>query len=234
MSKVPDLGFIGLGIMGSAMAKNLLNAGYSVSVYNRSREKAMRIEGATICDTPAQIASNADIVLSCVRDGKVLRDLVCGDKGLLSGESPIRTTTIIDLSTIAPSEARVLYSELKENSISFLDAPVSGGDVGALNATLTIMVGGEEAEYRRVLPILEVLGKTIRHMGPSGSGQMTKAVNQVMVALSVAAMTEGLVLAEAADLNLEKTLEIVSSGAPGSWSLNNYAPPILKAARKPG
>jgi len=228
------VGFIGLGLMGRSMVSNLARSLDEVAVWNRTRERANTLEGENlyIASSAAEVAERSDVVFCCVSDDDAVKEVVTGEQGILSAES--KPKIVVDCSTIAPESAIRLSNQLKKLSISFLDAPVSGGDVGARDGTLTFMVGGERDAFEKTEPYFDLMGEKIAFMGPSGSGQMTKAINQLIVALSVAAMTEGIVLAERAGLPLRETLAVVASGAAGSWTLDNYAPRVLKGDLKPG
>lgn len=225
------VGFIGLGIMGGAMARNLHRAGFPLRVFNRTPGKAGDL-AALEARSAAELARSSEIVCLSVTNGRALEEILFGAAGAAGAAAP--GTLFIDFSTTAPADSRRIAARLTDAGLRFLDAPVSGGDVGARNATLTIMVGGREEDVAYAMGALEAVGKTIVHMGPHGAGQMTKAVNQVLVALSVAAMTEGLVLAKAFGLDLERTLQAVGAGAAGSWSLQNYAPRVLRGELGPG
>lgn len=232
--KGQQLGFIGTGIMGSGIAHNLLKGGYEVHVWNRTMTKCERLieNGATWCESPAAMAETVDCILLCLSNGEVVEDVIFGEEGIAQSEGEPRM--IIDHSTIAPAQAKVFSEELESMGAAYLDAPVSGGDVGAREGTLTIMVGGNEDAFNEAKEIFSWTGQKIVYTGPAGSGQLTKCVNQLVVAINVAAMTEGLVFAEDAGLNLETTLDVISSGAAGSWSLDNYAPRILAGDLNPG
>jgi len=228
------IGFIGLGVMGSAMAANLIKAGYAVGVYNRNptRTETLLLLGAQATQSPKELAQGADFIFLCVSDGAAVKEIIFGKNGVSSGVR--EGSVIVDFSTIAPSESKEIAEKLAKKGIGYLDAPVSGGDVGAKEGTLVIMVGGEKADFDRVQPALSVLGKSITLLGPVGSGQMTKAVNQVAVAIGIASMTEAIVLADAAGLDVPKTLEVISQGAAGSWALENYAPRLMRGDLNPG
>ena len=228
------IGFSGVGIMGASIAKNMLNAGYSVSVYNRSSGPAAELAkfGALPMSSPTELGNSVGTVLMCVTNGQAVEEVLFGARGVFSGNFTV--TRVIDFSTIPPAHARDIGARLQKKGITYLDAPVSGGDVGAKNGTLTIMVGGLPEAFTAALPLLSTTGKKILHTGPWGSGQLTKCVNQLVVAITVAAMTEGLVFAKESGLDIETTLEIISSGAAGSWALNNYAPRLLKGDFAPG
>ena len=232
--KGQKLGFVGLGIMGGSMAKNLLNGGFELYIYNRSSQKAEALieAGAIWCESPAEVAANVDTVLICLTNGEAVESIIFGDDGLTQPGGELRR--IVDHSTIAPEQARLFAETLDELGIAYIDAPVSGGDVGAREGTLTIMVGSEEADFASLKPMLSWMGRKIFHTGPVGNGQLTKCVNQLVVAGTVAAMTEGMMFAKNSGLSLEKTLEVLSGGAAGSWSISNYAPRILKGDLNPG
>ena len=222
------IGFIGLGIMGQSMAHNLLKNGYELIVYNRSKAKteALKELGAKVADSPAELLSSVDICCSCVTDSPVIDAIIDVNTNF--------PKYWIDLSTIAPSAARDIHNKLAAHGCEFIDAPVTGGDVGAKNASLSIMVGARPEVFQVVLPVLNCIGKNIINVGQIGSGQLTKCVNQMMCAVSIAAMSEGLYFAEKLGLNVENTLQIVKSGAAGSWALENYAPRLLKDNYAPG
>jgi 3-hydroxyisobutyrate dehydrogenase-like beta-hydroxyacid dehydrogenase len=228
------VGFVGLGVMGSSMAGHLLAGGHELTVYNRtvSRTQALVDAGARRAATPGEAARNAEAVFVCVRDTPDVVEVCLGVGGI--AETAGRGTVVVDHSTISPKTARELAHEFAARGVEFLDAPVSGGDIGARNATLSIMVGGAEGALRRVEPLLRCMGKTIVHTGQPGSGQMTKLVNQVLVSLNNLAVCEALTLAKKNGLDAQKTLEAVSGGAAGSWQLSNMAPRMLKGDFKPG
>lgn len=228
------LGFIGLGIMGGAMAKNLLDAGFEVAVWNRSPEKMSGLveAGAKGGSSPMDVGASCDILLTCVTNDQALEDVLLGEQGALKAEST--PSLVIDFSTVSSATVRSLGEELSKRSIAMIDAPVSGGDVGAKNGTLVIMAGGEKADIERAANVFEVLGKKSTHTGPLGSGQLTKCVNQLVVAVTISAMTEGLLFAEDAGLDLQTTLDVISGGAAGSWALDNYAPRLLAGDLQPG
>jgi 3-hydroxyisobutyrate dehydrogenase len=229
-----NLGFIGLGIMGRAMVQNLINAGHSLFVYNRTGEKCMPFveKGAVACDTPAGVASHAGVIFINVTDSAAVESVLFGPDGLADTASA--GNIIIDHSTISPLETQKFARRLKEKNIDFLDAPVSGGDVGARNATLAIMVGGDKAAFEKSLPLLNILGKKIVYLGPSGAGQACKAVNQLFCALHMIACCEGIELARRAGLDPLAMIDVVSSGAGGSWALANLGPKIVNQDFAPG
>ena len=210
------VGFIGLGIMGMPMARNLMDSGYELTVHNRSPEKAEELgeEGATVAATPREVAEKSDVVITMLPDSPQVREVVAGENGVLEGIS--EGALLIDMSTISPVVTEELAEAVKEKGASVLDAPVSGGDVGAIEGTLSIMVGGDEADFERAKPLFEAMGKTITHVGPVGAGQVTKAANQVVVALTIEAVSEALVLGSAGGVSPEKILDVLSGGLAGN------------------
>ncbi|MGC9455082.1 MAG: NAD(P)-dependent oxidoreductase [Phycisphaerae bacterium] len=229
------VGFIGMGIMGAPMAMNCLKAGYEMTVYNRTASKTgpLREAGAAVADSPAAVAGKCDVVCSCVTASEdVLEVMLDESRGVIAGVR--EGTTVVDFSTVAPRVARSCAEALAGKRAGFLDAPISGGDVGARKATLSIMVGGEKEHFDRVLPILETMGKTITHCGPSGAGYVVKLCNQILGGLHLIAASEALTLAEQAGLDAEPMLRAVSAGAAGSWMLTNLAPKMVAGDDEPG
>lgn len=228
------IGFIGLGVMGASMARNLLRAGHEVFVFNRTRdrEEPLLKEGARRVENPTEMGSKVRRLFLCVTNGAAVDEMLLGDQGAAHALQP--ESVVVDFSTIAPSEARVIQQELSAKKIAFLDAPVTGGDVGARNGTLTIMIGGEHAVLEKVRPLLECLGKRIVHVGKSGNGQLTKCVNQIAVVGSIAAMTEAMFFAERLGLDRQITFDVLKGGAANSWQLENYGPRLLAGDLKPG
>jgi 3-hydroxyisobutyrate dehydrogenase len=231
---IQRVAFIGTGIMGAPMAGHLLAAGFPLSVHSRTRSKADDLlrRGATWADSPADAARSADGVFVNVPDTPDVEAVLLGDRGVLSVARAGQV--VIDHSTISPSATRRMAAALNERGATLLDAPVSGGDVGAKNATLSIMVGGDEVAFTRVRPLLERLGKTITYCGPSGSGQLTKLVNQVLVSVTNLAVCEALVLARKGGLDPQKTVAALAGGAAGSWQLSNLGPRMLAGDFAPG
>ncbi|MCK8607166.1 NAD(P)-dependent oxidoreductase [Apilactobacillus ozensis] len=228
------IGFIGTGVMGNGMIANLIKAGYQVSVFNRTKahaEYAMGL-GATWIDTPKQVAQENDLIITMVGTPQNVADIYFGDNGIMNGASEGKV--LIDSTTSKPSLDKKIYEVAKVNGISALDAPVSGGDVGAKNGTLTIMVGGNRETFENVMPIFKSMGQQINLFGPAGSGQHTKMANQIMIAGTMTGMTEMLEYGRAAGLDLDKLVNIVENGSAGNWSLKNYAPRVLKDDFKPG
>ena len=228
------IGFIGLGVMGKPMAMNLLKAGYPLTVWNRTRSKMEDLVkmGAAPGESPKDVAEKSDIVITMVTDSAAVEAVILGPSGVIEGVRP--GMIVIDMSTISPSVTRRIAEKLKEKGVEMLDAPVSGGDIGAKQGTLSIMVGGSEEVFKECLPIFEVLGKRITYMGTNGMGQMTKLCNQVICALNIQAVCEGLILGAKAGLDLEKLLSVVTAGAAGSWMLSNLGPKIIKRDFEPG
>jgi len=222
-----QIAFIGMGTMGAPMAANLLNAGYSVTVHNRNREREIALSeaGAMRAATPAKAAAAADVIIVCVSDTPDVEAVILGENGVLQGARA--GAVVVDMSTISPAATRAMAAALAEKDIDMLDAPVSGGSEGAQQGTLSIMVGGEAAVFERVKPVLGAMGKTITHIGPSGAGQTTKAINQIIIAGTYMGVAEGMVLGLKANLDMEKVLQAVSGGAAASWGLSNRAGNML-------
>ena len=226
--------FIGLGIMGGPMAGHLLAAGHPLTVHTRTRGRAEILlrAGATWADSPADAAKEVDVVFTCVPDTPDVEAVVLDERGVVSAARPGQI--VVDHSTISPSATREMAKALEARGATLLDAPVSGGDVGAKNATLSIMVGGDERAFERVKPLLQRMGKTITHCGPSGAGQLTKLVNQILVSVTNLATCEALVFAKNNGLDLNKTIAAVGGGAAGSWQLNNLGPRMVAGDFAPG
>jgi 3-hydroxyisobutyrate dehydrogenase len=218
---VDRVAVLGLGTMGGAMAANIARAGFALTVWNRTAGKAHAVRdlGAAEAPSPAAAAEASDIVLVCVSDTPDVEAVLFGDSGV--AESARRDLLVIDTSTIAPGATRAFASRLAESGVAFIDAPVSGGSEGAQKGTLSIFVGGEDAAVERARPVLEAIGKTITHVGPVGSGQAVKAVNQVILAGAYLGVAEGIVLALKAGLDVGQVVEALSGGAAQSWVLAN-------------
>jgi 3-hydroxyisobutyrate dehydrogenase len=228
------LAFIGLGIMGKPMAGHLLAAGYPLAVHTRSKNKADELlsRGARWADSPAAASADADVVFICVTDTPDVEAVLLDQQGVMLSARP--GTIVVDHSTISPQATRGFAEQLLTKEIVLLDAPVSGGDLGAKNATLSIMVGGEESAFQKVLPLLSKMGKTITHCGPSGAGQLTKLVNQILVSVTNLAVCEALTLAVAGGLDAAKTITAVAGGAAGSWQLSKLGPKMIAGDFAPG
>jgi 3-hydroxyisobutyrate dehydrogenase-like beta-hydroxyacid dehydrogenase len=226
--------FIGLGIMGLPMAGHLLAAGYPLTVYNRTNSKTDSLvqRGAKLAATPAEAARDADIVITMVSDTPDVEQVLLGEHGVVSTIQP--GALVIDMSTISPAASQVIHEQLGAKQVDFLDAPVSGGDVGAINASLTIMVGGDEAAFQRALPIFDCLGKSATHIGASGAGQVCKACNQILVASNLMGVCEAFGLAAANNVELKPLVKALGGGAAQSWQLDNLGPAILDNQLDPG
>ena len=234
MAARETVGVIGTGIMGAPMARNLAKAGFNVIAYNRTpaRAQALQPDGVTVADSVAQVGQQATVVITMVPDTPDVLAVVEGEGGLANAMA--EGSVLIDMSTISPAETRALAERLAARGLAMLDAPVSGGSWGAQQATLTIMAGGAPETFERCLPLFEAMGKSITLMGPSGMGQTTKLVNQVLVAGTCAAVAEALVFAGAQGADLLKTIEAVSGGAAGSWQLANLGPRMAQRDFAPG
>ena len=234
MNGQPRIGWIGTGVMGSPMAGHLIDAGYQVDVFNRTRERAAGVieQGARWRDGPSEIAAEADVVFTMIGYPADVRQTVLGEGRLLEAMRP--GSLLIDMTTSEPSLAVEIHAAAKARQIESLDAPVSGGDIGARNATLVIMVGGDASAFERARPLFEVLGKTITHSGEAGAGQHTKMMNQIAIASGMIGLCEALLYAHRAGLDVERALDTIKGGAAGSWSLSNYGPRILSGDFAPG
>ncbi len=231
------IGYVGLGIMGEAMAGNLVKAGFDVTVWNRTESKASRLRehGARWAGSPAEVAEVVEAVCINVTDTPDVEDVIFGRDGILKGNpGDTAELVIIDNSTINPEATRDFAGRLASDGIELLDAPVSGGDVGAMAGTLSVMVGGKEEVFDRCKSVFEAVGKTITYCGPSGAGQATKACNQILCALNLLGTCEAMALAVREGLNLEKMLSVTTAGAGGSWSLANLGPQIATGDMNPG
>jgi 3-hydroxyisobutyrate dehydrogenase len=234
MNNLSRLAFIGLGIMGKPMAGHLLKAGHGLAVHSRTKSKAEDLlsAGATWAKSPAAAAADADVVFICVTDTPDVESVLFGGGGVIESARP--GLIVVDHSTISPSATKNFAARLADQGTSMLDAPVSGGDTGARNATLSIMVGGDQTAFQKVLPLLNLMGKTITHCGASGSGQLTKLVNQILVSVTNLAVCEALTLAVAGGLDPVKTIAAVAGGAAGSWQLSNLGPKMIARDFAPG
>ncbi len=217
------IAFIGMGTMGAPMALNVLKAGHEVVVHNRTREKELPLAdaGALRADTPREAAAGVEIIITCVSDTPDVEAIVLGAEGII--QAAPAGSLVIDMSTISPTATRHMAATLTEKEIRMIDAPVSGGSEGAQNGTLAIMVGGEAEDVQHAMPVLEAMGKTITHVGGIGSGQVTKAINQTILAGVFMGVAEGMVLGMKAGLDMQKVIEAISGGAAGSWVLSNRA-----------
>ena len=234
MKTKPTLGFIGLGLMGKPMAKNLLNAGYPLVVHNRSREAVQELvgEGAQEGFSPKDVASQVDIIFTNLPDSPDVELVALGEEGILEGAS--EGLIFVDHSTIKPSLARRIAIEFEARGAFALDAPVSGGDIGAQKGTLAIMVGGPEEALNELIPIFEVVGKKTTHVGDAGSGQIAKAANQVMVAAQMVAMGELMILAKKSGADPVRVVQAIQGGAAQCWALDVKPERLFAGNRKPG
>jgi 3-hydroxyisobutyrate dehydrogenase len=228
------VGWIGTGVMGRWMCHHLIAKGYKATVYNRTRDKAQPLldEGAAYAESPKAVAERSDVVFAIVGFPKDVREVFLGPQGALAGSRP--GSVLVDMTTSEPSLAREIYQAAKAKGVASVDAPVSGGDVGARNATLSIMVGGDAEAVEAVRPLLECMGKTIVHEGPAGAGQHTKMVNQILIATNMIGVCAALLYGYKAGLDLKTVLQAVGGGAAGSWSLNNLGPRIIDRNFEPG
>ncbi len=229
-----SVGYIGLGIMGAPMAENLMNAGFGVTVWNRSREKVRPLvdAGAASAETPATLAAEVDAVCVNVTDTPDVEEVLFGADGVAEGGRS--GLIVVDHSTISPAATRDFARRLGEKGIDLVDAPVSGGDVGARAGTLSIMAGGTPAAFEACRPLFETVGKNITHVGSTGAGQATKACNQVLCAVNLVAVCEAMGLAVREGVDLDRMLEVTAAGAGGSWALANLGPKIAQGDHDPG
>lgn len=228
------IGFIGVGVMGKSIARHLLAAGYPVKVYTRTKAKADELlaQGATWAQTPKEIAEAANVIFTMVGLPSDVEEVYFGENGLISNANI--DTYLIDMTTSTPSLAIKIYQAAKEKGLHALDAPVSGGDIGARDGKLSIMVGGDEADFTDVEHLLQHFGTNIVYQGSAGSGQHTKMCNQITIASNMIGVSEALVYAKNAGLDPEKVLKSISSGAAGSWSLSNLGPRMVNGDFEPG
>jgi 2-hydroxy-3-oxopropionate reductase len=226
------VGFIGLGIMGKPMAENLIEAGYDLVAYNRTSEKAGELDGATVAETPREVAGQSDITITMLPDSPQVEEVLAGEDGVLEGIK--EGALIVDMSTISPVVTEELSEKAKEKGASMLDAPVSGGDVGAIEGTLSIMVGGSEGDFERARPLFEIMGGTVTHVGPVGTGQVVKAANQIVVALTIEAVSEALVLGSKGGVAPEKILDVLGGGLAGNKVMEVKREKMLEHSFDPG
>jgi 2-hydroxy-3-oxopropionate reductase len=228
------IGYIGLGLMGKPMARNLMKAGYQLVVHNRSRAsvKELVAEGAEEAFSPAEVAEKVDVIFTNLPDSPDVELVALGKDGIIEGSHD--GLIFIDNSTIKPATARMIGKQLEAKGVEMVDAPVSGGDIGAINGTLSIMVGGSRPAFEKVYPLLTALGKTITHVGGLGDGQIAKAANQIMVAAQMVALGELLILAQKAGANPEKVVQAIRGGAAGCWTLDNKPQRLFAGNREPG
>jgi|ECHnycMinimDraft_1075156.scaffolds.fasta_scaffold11702_1 3-hydroxyisobutyrate dehydrogenase len=232
--KKMKVGFIGLGLMGGSMAMNLHKAGFPLTVYNRTQAKAepFKREGIKVASSPREVAAESEVVILMVTDAPDVMEVLSGPHGVLEGAK--QGTIVVDMGTNSPEHARTFHSMCASRGLRFLDAPVTGGDRGAREATLTIMVGGEREDVERVMPIFQAMGKTIVHAGGVGYGQMLKLLNQVVVGVNMLALAEVMTLAERAGIDQEILFKVLSTGAANSFTVQYYMPKVMKGDMEPG
>jgi 3-hydroxyisobutyrate dehydrogenase len=228
------IGWIGTGVMGRWMCEHAMNKGFTATVYNRSRDKAQPLldKGAKFADTPKAVAEQSDVVFAIVGFPKDVREVFLGADGALAGSKP--GTVLVDMTTSEPGLAVEIFNTAIAKGVHALDAPVTGGDIGAKNGTLSIMIGGDKEAADAVLPIFEAMGKTVVHHGPAGTGQHAKMVNQILISSTMIAVCEGLMYGYKSGLNMESVLKSVSVGAAGSKALEILAPRMLRRDFEPG
>jgi len=228
------VGFVGTGVMGTSMARHLLAGGHALRVFNRTPAKAQAVldAGGVLCESPAEVARQSQVVISIVGTPRDVDEIYRGERGLLAAAAP--GSLLIDMTTSDPELAAELARLGRARSVDVLDAPVSGGDIGARNATLSIMVGGDPEAFERAKPILEVMGKTIVLQGPAGSGQYAKLCNQIAIASTMLSVCESMAFAKAAGLDATRVLESITTGAANSWSLSQLMPRALRGDYEPG
>jgi 3-hydroxyisobutyrate dehydrogenase len=232
--EIKKVGWIGTGVMGRSMCMHVLKAGYPVRVYNRSRAKAKELEaaGARWCEDPREVAAGSDCVFTIVGYPADVEEVVLGDKGVLAGAAA--GSVLVEMTTSEPTLAKRIFEAAGEGSVAALDAPVSGGDVGARSGKLAIMVGGERETFERVQPLFQLMGENIAYMGPAGAGQHTKMCNQIHIATTMIGVVESLLYAYKAGVDPDEMIAVVGKGAAASWSLNNYGPRIARGNFDPG
>ncbi|MCA0971210.1 NAD(P)-dependent oxidoreductase [Halobacillus litoralis] len=230
----PVIGLVGTGVMGKSMARNLMQAGYTLNIFTRTKEKAEELlkEGANWQSSVRTLAEQSDVILTIVGYPEDVESVYFDDEGILQHARP--GTYLIDMTTSSPKLAERISMAAQEKSLHALDAPVSGGDVGAKNGTLSIMVGGDDADFASVLPVFEVMGGNIVLQGPAGAGQHTKLCNQIAIAAGMMGVVEAVLYAEQAGLDPHRVLQSIESGAAGSWSLSNLAPRMIAGNFAPG
>ncbi|MBI2312314.1 MAG: 2-hydroxy-3-oxopropionate reductase [Betaproteobacteria bacterium] len=229
-----NVGFIGLGIMGQPMALNLVKGGHTLAVYGRRAETVQPLEanGATACGSPRDVAAKSEITIVMVSDTPDVEQVILGENGVIHGARP--GSVVVDMSTISPSATRAMAKKLAEKGIEMVDAPVSGGDIGAIQGTLSIMVGGKPEVFERVKPVLECVGKTIVHIGPNGAGQVAKACNQIVAGVTIQAVAEALTLARASGVDAGKVRDALLGGFAYSRILEVHGKRMLDRVYKPG
>lgn len=231
---IKTVGFIGTGVMGKSMAGHIMKAGFKTLIYTRTASRAQELieQGALWKDTVAELAAEADVIITMVGYPKDVEEIYLGENGILGNAKP--GTYVIDMTTSSPLLAQKIYRDAKAFGIHSIDAPVSGGDIGARNAQLSIMCGGEQSVFDAVLPILQTMGKNIILQGAAGAGQHTKMCNQIAIATNMIGVCEAMIYAKKAGLNQQAVLQTIESGAAGSWSLSNLGPRMIRGDFEPG
>lgn len=229
-----NLGWIGTGVMGRSMCMHLIKAGHHLHVYNRTRQKAEALlkQGALWCNSPKEVARHSEAVFCIVGFPEDVEQVILGQEGIMAGAG--KGTTVVDMTTSSPLLAERIYSKAQATGVNALDAPVSGGDIGAREATLAIMVGGNRTVYEKILPLFEVMGKTIAYMGKAGAGQHTKMCNQILIAGTMIGVVESLLYAHKAGMDLDQVIDVIGKGAANSWCINNLGKRIAKEDFNPG
>ena len=228
------IGWIGTGVMGKSMCMHILKAGYEMFVYNRTKEKAMELikAGAKWYSNPKEVAEQSDIIFTIVGFPQDVKEVYLGENGILAGVE--KGSIVVDMTTSEPTLAQTIYEEVKKIDVSSIDAPVSGGDVGARESTLAIMAGGDHEIYDKVLPFFKLMGKNIAYMGKAGAGQHTKMSNQILIATTMIGVVESLLYAYRAGNDLSEVISVIGKGAAGCWSINNLGPRIVDGNFDPG
>ena len=228
------IGWIGTGIMGKSMCLHLINAGYVIYVYNRTKKKAEDLitKGAKWCNSPSEVAESSNIIFTIVGYPEDVREVILGEDGILKAAK--KDSIIVDMTTSEPSSAKEIYEKSKEKGVFSIDAPVSGGDIGAKQGKLAIMAGGDKDIFEKVLPFFKLMGKNISYIGGPGFGQHTKMANQILIASTMIGVVESLIYSYKAGLNLSDVIGIIGKGAASSWSINNLGPRIIKNDFGPG
>jgi len=228
------VGWIGTGVMGKSMCRHILDAGYKISVYNRTKSKAEELlaKGATWAQSPREVVEKSDVTFTIVGYPKDVYDVYFGEYGILAGAK--KNSIVVDMTTSQPSLAREIYHKAKEKGVYAVDAPVSGGDVGAREAKLSIMIGGDEDVVEHLRPLFQLMGRNIAYMGPTGAGQHTKMCNQILIATTMIGVVESLLYGYKAGLDLDEVISAIGSGAAGCWSINNLGPRIVRRNFDPG
>lgn len=229
-----EAGFIGTGVMGNSLVMHLLDEKHNVTIYTRTARKAENLveSGARLVESPKQVAENAEVVFTMVGYPTDVEEVYFGENGILENAKP--GTVLVDMTTSKPNLAKRIYDAAQEKGLHALDAPVSGGDVGARNGVLSIMVGGDEEVYKRIVPLFDLFGENIVYQGSAGAGQHTKMCNQITIASNMVGVCESLIYAKKSGLDPETVLRSISSGAAGSWSLSNLAPRMISGKFEPG